>query len=291
MNFNQNKHEYEFKVGLFTVVSFIILIVGYLWLTNAMNLHKYNHIEISFNEANRLEIGTAVFVRGINCGKVEDIILRENDVLISIQLKKDVVLAKDSKFVITDSDLMGHKIIKIIPGKSKEKMQYSKIQKGEVSMQISELFDEVSNITDGLKKMFSSDSDGVLGKVNNLLKKSETTIGDFDQILAENKNNIKQTFEDLNRSVADLKEIISENKSEFSQAGELIPKMNNAMINFNNTVDELDEIIKSIKSEPGNLNKLISDDQLYDNLIKTTSNLDSLIIDIKENPKRYFKLF
>ena len=291
MNFNQNKHEYEFKVGLFTVVAFIILIVGYLWLTNAMNLHKYNHIEISFNEANRLEIGTAVFVRGINCGKVEDIILRENDVLISIQLKKDVVLAKDSKFVITDSDLMGHKIIKIIPGNSKEKMQYSQIQKGEVSMQISELFEEVSNITDGLQKLFSSDSDSVLGKVNNLLKKSETTIDDFDQILAENKNNIKQTFEDLNRSVADLKEIISENKSEFSQAGELIPKMNNALINFNNTVDELDEIIKRIKSEPGNLNKLISDDQLYDNLIKTTSNLDSLIIDIKKNPKRYFKLF
>jgi phospholipid/cholesterol/gamma-HCH transport system substrate-binding protein len=291
MKYNQNKREYEFKVGLFTVVALIVLIAGYLWLTNAFNLHKYNHIGISFNEANRLEVGTAVFVRGIDCGKVEDITLRENDVLVSIQLTKDVILARDSKFIITDSDLMGHKIVKIIPGKSSEKMLYNQIQKGENSVQIADLFDKVSSITDGLNKLFSSDSAGILGKISNLVNKSEETIDNFDQILAENKNNINQTFEDLNDSVADLKEIISENKAEFSQAGELVPTMKNALISFNDIIDELDVTLKEIKTKPNNINRLISDDGLYENLINTTSNLDSLIIDIKKNPKRYFKLF
>ena len=130
-----------------------------------------------------------------------------------------------------------------------------------------------------------------MGKISNLVNKSEETIDNFDQILAENKNNINQTFEDLNDSVADLKEIISENKAEFSQAGELVPTMKNALISFNDIIDELDVTLKEIKTKPNNINRLISDDGLYENLINTTSNLDSLIIDIKKNPKRYFKLF
>ena len=44
----------------------------------------------------------------------------------------------------------------------------------------------------------------------------------------------------------------------------------------------------SVFIEP--IGKLINDDNLYDNLQKSIEDLDALIKDIKENPKKYIKV-
>ena len=38
----------------------------------------------------------------------------------------------------------------------------------------------------------------------------------------------------------------------------------------------------------GTIGKLLQNDSLYNSLNKTTANLDSLITELKRNPKRYF---
>jgi phospholipid/cholesterol/gamma-HCH transport system substrate-binding protein len=53
------------------------------------------------------------------------------------------------------------------------------------------------------------------------------------------------------------------------------------------TAEKLNGVISGIQNGKGSLGKLTQDDQLYDNLNKTSENLNILVEDLKANPKRY----
>ena len=63
--------------------------------------------------------------------------------------------------------------------------------------------------------------------------------------------------------------------------------------NTNKTVQETTEILDKINSGRGTLGMLVNNDTLYHNLKKASENLDMLLIDLKEHPKRYvhFSIF
>ena len=291
MKFNQNKRDHEFKVGLFTLVALVILIGGYIWLMNAMSLQNYQELQLSFEEADRLEIGTGVFIRGFDCGKVKDIALRSNDVLITLLVKSDIVLKEDSRYVITDSDLMGNKIIKITPGKSQENLDYAIIHKGDNSVQMDDIFQQVGKITEGMSEIFSSDNEGILSNIKTVLVQTELTLKKLDKLVEANSSQINSTVKNLEIVSGDLREVIQANKAELVAAGNLVPKLESNLDNLSEILGGLSELLATVQSKPNSLNKLMTEEELYNNLLDATADLDSLLIDIKENPKRYFKLF
>lgn len=56
-----------------------------------------------------------------------------------------------------------------------------------------------------------------------------------------------------------------------------------------NSMKALEEITARIKSGQGTAGKLISDKELYDHLERVVTDLDALVKDVKENPKKYVK--
>ncbi len=49
----------------------------------------------------------------------------------------------------------------------------------------------------------------------------------------------------------------------------------------------LQGVVNKVNNGDGTLGLLVNDKQMYDNLNNASKNLDSLMIDLKENPKRY----
>ena len=62
------------------------------------------------------------------------------------------------------------------------------------------------------------------------------------------------------------------------------------MTDINTSLEALSATLNKINKGNGNLGLLINDDKLYYNLEKSTKSLDSLINDIKANPKRYINV-
>ncbi len=56
------------------------------------------------------------------------------------------------------------------------------------------------------------------------------------------------------------------------------------------TVERLNTAIEKIDSKEGSLGRLLNDNQLYDNLANTTRSLNTLMDDIRVNPKRYVSI-
>jgi len=78
---------------------------------------------------------------------------------------------------------------------------------------------------------------------------------------------------------------------------EMIDKGADGLDQAQNLADELSVTIKGlsatneqINKKEGTLGKLIYDEALYNNLSRASSNLDSLLIDIKKNPSRYIHI-
>jgi phospholipid/cholesterol/gamma-HCH transport system substrate-binding protein len=59
--------------------------------------------------------------------------------------------------------------------------------------------------------------------------------------------------------------------------------------NINTTLVDLQVLLRSIEQGKGTLGQLMVNDSLYDQLNNSAASLDSLLIDIKANPKRYVK--
>ena len=53
---------------------------------------------------------------------------------------------------------------------------------------------------------------------------------------------------------------------------------------------KLNQVVSGIQNGEGSLGKLTKDEQLYKNLSETSANLNNLVKDIKENPKRYINI-
>lgn len=57
--------------------------------------------------------------------------------------------------------------------------------------------------------------------------------------------------------------------------------------NANQAVAELQGVVGKINQGQGSLGLLVNDRQMYDNLNNASKSLDNLLIDLRENPKRY----
>jgi phospholipid/cholesterol/gamma-HCH transport system substrate-binding protein len=45
--------------------------------------------------------------------------------------------------------------------------------------------------------------------------------------------------------------------------------------------------LREVEHEDGTVKRLVKDRKLYDNLVKTLADLDSLVSDVKKNPQKY----
>ena len=66
-----------------------------------------------------------------------------------------------------------------------------------------------------------------------------------------------------------------------------VEKLNGTIEQFNQTANKLNNVIAGIQNGQGSLGKLAKDEELYNNLTKTSNNLNILVEDFKANPKRY----
>lgn len=70
------------------------------------------------------------------------------------------------------------------------------------------------------------------------------------------------------------------------ELAKVVNRLDTTLININNTV-------AAMQDGEGTVDKLLNDDSLYTNLNQTLVDLDALLIDMKDQPKKYvhFSLF
>ncbi len=296
MKFYQDKKKIEFSVGLFVIVALLILIFCYGWLSELISRGNFQTVKVLFINAGNVEIGNTVSVLGVKRGRVKNIYFHENQVLIELLLSRDVSLNEDASFHIVESNIMGDVQVEVHPGIRKNRLDLNLIHQGKFKYSMSSLLSEFSEVTRDLKTLISSGSsnNSFLSNITTLSDTAGSLVGKLNRSFDKNSEKIDLLIENVTQLTTNLNELIRENLESIDNT---IALTENTVSHFDSTLikidmisDDLHQISDQISSGQGTLGKLTTDPLLYDNLIRVTESADSLLMDIKENPKRYFKV-
>jgi len=288
----------ELRVGIVVAIAAAILFLGALWIKEIkFNVERYRY-SVLFPNVGALQVGDPVTVLGVDKGKVEKILLEGGDVLVTFNLTTDVKLKKDAKFRVMNIGLMGERFVAVEPGHSPELLDLSKPVKGfydtgipEVMGMSGQMLEEIRRMVAHLEGVFGTrwSQESIKGTIRDLRKLS----GDLVTLLEKNKEKLENTADDLSYTSSELKGMLDRNKEKFQSSVDNFANISAKLDTFTTTLSSLSVSLKNltqkIESGEGTLGKLVNDSTLYDDLKKTTKNVDELITDIKKNPKRYLK--
>jgi phospholipid/cholesterol/gamma-HCH transport system substrate-binding protein len=289
----------EFRVGVIVILGVAILLGSLYWLQGYKLERNAQRIHVLFGDVGSLAIGDRVSVSGVHKGKVNDLQLTPGGVNVEILLYKDVHLSKDARFVIKNLGVMGERFIAIEPGKSDLPFDTASVVPGqydtglpEVMGLLGEMIVELREMVGSFKRTVASDS--TLDKFNRTAANLETISNSVAEFMEKNRGKFDSTSQNFLDASRRLNRMLSSNEGKVDSIMHRADRASAKLEVFTNRMDSLSVSIKEfadiLVNNDGTLQMLVQDRTLYDDLRKTSKNLDDLISDIRTNPRKYINL-
>jgi phospholipid/cholesterol/gamma-HCH transport system substrate-binding protein len=294
-----SKTNIEFKVGILILLGIIILGVSLYWLEGYKLARNSQLIRVKFDDVGTLAIGDKVTVSGVHKGKVEDFDLMDDAVVVQLLISRDVRLKRDAVFTIRNTGVMGERFIAISPGSDSAPLDTAAIADGSYDSGIPEIMGLLGETITELRSLISSfrenvETESTMDKVNitlTNLSKVTTSLADY---LDRNEARLDQTTENFLEASKELRRVVAGNAGAIDSSAQRLDRIT---FGVERLVGQLDTVVAATRSladaievEEGTLQLLLEDRRLYDDLRQTADNLDDLINDIKENPRKYINL-
>jgi len=293
--YQPHKRETYIRVGLLTIVGLLILFFGYGWMSGLLSRARYTRMQVSFENAGNIEPGSAVTLYGVRKGRVDTITIKEWGVIIDMLVELDFPLPVDTEFLIRDADLMGNRQIDIIPGSSSEMLGPDDIPSGSNLTSLAGLVPKLSDIVADIDRIIKSLSsrDDLMEDLFETISSSRKLMESLESFFSANYNELGEIVANLHQTSREINTILSEERdtirSTVHTVSGSVAELEEVLVKINNMLDEVEPVMEKISREEGTLHYLLTEKDLYENLLKTSAEIDSLIYDIRENPKRYFQ--
>jgi phospholipid/cholesterol/gamma-HCH transport system substrate-binding protein len=293
-----NSRSVELRVGLVVLAACVVLVLGLMWVKGIRFDQTRYRYSVIFPNVGALEVGDAVSVSGVPKGKVEKIELFQGDVLVTVNLTRDVVLKKDARFTVMNVGLMGERFVAVQTGHSDTLLDLSQPIQGrydtgipEVMGRMGDMIEMVRRVAESLDRVVGTKSsrESMLESIENLREITQKT----NDLLDRNRERFDQTMADLSYTSSELKSMVADNKDKLGEAVDNFSSASERLDQITTSLDSLSTSLKNLtfklESGEGTLGQLLNDTTLYQQIKNTTENVDSLISDIKRHPKKYLK--
>ena len=293
----------EIKTAILVIASILLFIWGYSFLKGRDLFNTYTKLYVQYDSVEGLAPSAAVTLNGLVIGKVEQISINPNDgkLLVELQIKTDFPISKSSRAVIYEPGFIGGKQILIEPNfADKTVVEQGDQLAGNVQLGMTEsLSKKLVPLQDKLEKVLTNIDTLVTG-INTVL--DQQTQKDLKKTIAE----LSKTMEQFHQASAGMNSLITDNKVQINGAVSNFNKMSGnfskisdslnkadlgkTVKSLNATLAKVNGIMTDLESGNGSMGKLLKDDAFYDNLTKTTKELELLLQDVRLSPTRYINV-
>ena len=305
-----------FIIGFTFILAIVIFVWGFNYLKGRDLFKKQEFLYARYHTVNGLVAAKPVYVNGLQVGQVSRLYFAPDmsgDIIVELVIQSKFPIPKNSMAHIFSADLMGSKSITLILGDSKEAVESGDTLKTSVE---GSLMESVNKQVAPLK----AKAEVLMGSVDTLIAAFNAVMNDATvQNLSTSIQDIQNTFKNLSSTttrmdvlvtsegnrlqsiltnVDSLALTLSNNReglsniiSNFESISDSLSKANIAEVIYkaDSSINSLNQILAKINEGQGTAGKLMNNDSLYRELNKSAEELNKLLKDVRENPKRYVK--
>ena len=282
----------EVKIGISAVVCLVLMFVVIQFLKGIDVTKPANYYTIKFDNVSDVMVSTPVNVNGYKVGVVHEMQYdyESNGALVMINLDKELRIPRDSKISISKT-IMGNASINI-----------------DLNPYVSEYYESGDVIEGSAGSDLMSSIGGMVPQINAIVQKVDSVLGGLNTIVNDPAliaaiQNLDDITANLNTMTSELEKTI---QNDLPQIVENVTTITNNVDTLTSTLNTLPieatlaqvtTLLGNIEQATAQLNKtdntaglLLNDQELYNRLNSTVTSLDSLLNDIRQNPKKYINV-
>ncbi len=294
----------EIKVGIVAIFAIGLLVWGYNYLKGTNLFIQSKSVYAIYPKVPGLAVSSPIIINGVQSGVVDAIYFHQDKssrVIVKMSITENgLIIPKNSIAELISVDFLGSKAIGVKLGNSKIELEHGDTLQSDFEPSMLEDFSEqmlpIKEKTEHL----------MLNMDTAVIKLTETLENINDIFREKNKRNLTSAIENLRTSVENFDVLVKNLNSTinssikptlktFREVGDSIKtwEVNATLSKAQNTLDSMNLILNKINSGEGTMGQLINNDSLYHNLEDVTKNMDLLLIEAKEHPKRFvhFSIF
>ncbi|WP_392437302.1 MlaD family protein [Cruoricaptor ignavus] len=303
------KFSKELKAGLIAVLSILGFVFMYRFMSGKHIFSTDDVYYAKFDNVEGLSQSSPVSINGMKVGQVEEITPITDKAnrlffILKLRINDDFKFARNSTVEVFEPGFMAGKEMRINLGTGSLMAKDGDTLAGHIK---SSALNDLSTQLEPVKDQFQV----VMANLDSLLISTNQVVD------ARNREEIRQLLQNMNRAVASFETagsgantLFTNNDPRLQQvldnaslatlsartaldryyrvADEIdVQKLNRTIDQLSVTSEKLNNVVTNIQQGNGSLGKLAYDEELYQNLNRTSNHLDSLILDVKRNPKRY----
>lgn len=290
----------EIKTAILVITTILLFIWGYSFLKGRDLFTNYKTFYVEYDNVEGLAKSAPVTINGLTVGKVSSITLSENTgkLLVELQLKTDFPISKSSIAAIYEPGFIAGKQIAIYPNFSDKTIAVDGQQlQGKIKLGLTaSVSEKLIPIQKKLEKIMVN-TDNLITGINNVLDKKG------QENLKTSLSELSKTIEQFHRASSSLNTILDDNKgqikgvvtnfnkisSDFSKISDSLNKadLGKTAKNLQKTLANVDKLMANLQAGKGTMGKMLNDEALYNNLSKTSKELELLLQDVRLHPTRY----
>jgi phospholipid/cholesterol/gamma-HCH transport system substrate-binding protein len=292
----------ELQIGITVLIAVVVLIFGVLWFQGFTARTGTMDLVVYFPQVSGLDKGDPVEVAGVAQGKVKEMEYEKGRAKLILSLDKDTELYRNAKVRVANFGMMGQKFVAIEPGTpGQPPLDTSQPLIGEYEASIAEMMSGAGRTVAVMETlavkistlMSAIDSAGGGEAVGRTLKNMESISGDLAELSRDSKTDLKSAARNFSASSAELRALLNDKGPEirgtidnFSSSSARIDSLS---VQLTEISRDLNELVAQAQDTEGNVGAFLNDRELYNRLLRTMARADSLVADVKQNPRRYFK--
>ena len=285
----------EVLVGLVVTAAVIVTVLGSLWLARG-GLSKGYPLYAKFPWGAGLKQGQPVLLVGVNVGYLDEVDLHQDGILVTtLRIQKHYQVPVTSKAAVVPNGIFGDMAVALTPSKPDPRSFRAgdTVPIGPSTPGIAELTSKADSVMGSINAVSAAlehefVASGGIRDLRNTIASTNRLVNDFAGIANEQSRQLSATMASLRRASgaidpAKVDSTVRNIQSASANLAELSGQIKE-------TSRKLDAVLAKVDSGGGSAAKLINDPGAYNDVRALLQRMDSLLADIKKNPKRYINV-
>ena len=289
----------EIRIACAAIAVILVLYFGMNFLKGKRVLSTDSTYYVKFSNISGLSASNPVFANGFQVGVVNSVIYdyhHNGDVVVQLSANPSLRIPRNSTAEI-ESDMMGNVKINLVMNHSEQEfLQPGDTLTGSVN---AGMMGKVAEMVPAIERVLPK-LDSIMASLNALLA---------DPAVAQTLHNARDVSEQLTTTTAQLNVLLGNVNHRLPG---MMDKMDATLANaqqisgqltgvdftatfakVDQTLDKVNHFTQQLSNPNGTLGLLLSDPSMYHNLNQTLLSTDSLLVNLRQHPKRYvhFSLF